>query len=279
MTHRIVTPVSQEPMELNHSPAKSNPSPLARGLIRGLRAVSVFITRRWLWILNGFFALLLAGALVTPLLMRIGWTQPAKVLYTVYSFTCHQLPERSYFLFTPEGVLTTYEKDVVVAAGADPTNVLTMREFVGTPEIGYKAAFSDRMFSMYGGALLGGVLFAWLARRGRFVEPLPVWALVLLATPMAIDGFTHLLSDLPGMAFSGFRDVNAWATPLFGAQPENFYTGSTTGTLNAWLRLVTGLLFGVGIALFAYPYLGMGFYDINEEVEEIRRPSAPAEGV
>ena len=263
-------------MELQTTPTPSNNPPLVRSFIRGLQSLADMMTRKWLWVLNGFFALLLGGALLTPMLMQAGLTAPANVLYTIYSFTCHQLPERSYFLFTPQGFITTYEKDEVVAAGADPTNVLTMREFVGNTEVGYKAAFSDRMFSMYGGALIGGLIYGLLARRNKWVQPLPIWALILMAIPMAIDGSTHLISDLPNLPVSGFRDVNAWAYPIFGNQPEIFYTGSTTGTLNMWLRLFTGLLFGIGVALFAYPFLGMGFYDIHEEYEETRARVTPA---
>lgn len=262
-------------MEYQSAPPKPTPT-IARALIRGLQSFADMMTRKWLWVINGFFALLLTGAIVTPILMRVGLTEPAKVMYTIYSFTCHQLPERSYFFFTPQGFMTTYEKDEVVAAGADPSNVLTMREFVGSADFGYKAAFSDRMFSMYGGALLGGLFYAWLARRQKWVNPLPIWALILMALPMAIDGTTHLLSDLPGLPLSGFRDVNAWAYPIFGNQSAEFYTGSTTGTLNMWLRLITGLLFGTGIAMFAYPYLGMGFYDIHEEYEETQAKIRPA---
>lgn len=263
-------------MELQTVPPKSTTPPVIRALIRGLQSFADMMTRKWIWVLNGFFALLLGGAILTPILMEVGLTGPAKVMYTVYSFTCHQLPERSYFFFTPQGLVTTYDKETVVEAGADPTNVLTMREFVGTPEVGYKAGFSDRMFSMYGGALLGGLFYAWLARRRKWVEPLPIWALILLALPMAIDGTTHLISDLPGLPLSGFRDVNTWAYPIFGNQPIEFYTGTTTGTLNMWLRLITGLLFGSAIAMFAYPYLGMGFYDIHEEYEETQAKMTPA---
>lgn len=260
-------------MELESTPPSTSP---LRPLIIGLKAFAALIMRRWLWFINGFFALLLAGALITPIFMQIGWTAPANVLYTVYSFTCHQLPERSYFMFTPDAFITTYSKDQVVAAGADPASQLTLREFVGTPEVGYKAAFSDRMFSMYGGALIGGLVYAWLARGRRWVEPLPILALILMALPMGLDGLTHLISDLPGHGLSGFRDINSWAFPIFGNQPAGFYTESTTWTLNAWLRLFTGLLFGVAIALFSYPYLGMGFYDIQEEQAESLPQPTPA---
>ncbi len=249
-----------------------------RGLIRGLQTLADGITHHWLWVVNGFFALLLGGALLTPVLMQMGLEGPGRVLYTIYSFTCHQLPERSYFLFTPDKLITTYTLNDVVAAGADDTNVLTLRQFVGSPEFGWKAGFSDRMFSMYGGMLLGGLLYAALSRR-RFVSPLPFWLFVLMVLPMGIDGLTHMMSEIPFSPIFGARESNAWALSLFPGQPAEFFTGTTTGSLNATLRLITGLLFGVGAALFAYPYLGMGFYDIREEADYLQTARTATTGV
>ncbi|MCL4561690.1 MAG: hypothetical protein M1281_13890, partial [Chloroflexi bacterium] len=37
-----------------------------------------------------------------PLLMEIGWVSLGLGIYHIYSYLCHQLPERSIFLFGPK---------------------------------------------------------------------------------------------------------------------------------------------------------------------------------
>lgn len=219
-------------------------------------------TRHWLFGLNAVVFVYLFGALVAPVLLAARWDGTANVLYTVYGFTCHQLPERSYFLFAPDGGIQTYNVGFLVSQGADPDN---LRAFRGNAELGYKFGVSDRMVSMYGGTLLAGLLYALFRRLRVPVLSLPFWGLILLALPMAVDGFTHLIDDVTGV---GWRATNAWAVPIFGpGMDPNFYTGTDWGSLNALLRLVTGLLFGLGTVWFAYPLIGLGFDDIAGQAE------------
>jgi uncharacterized membrane protein len=238
-------------------------SPMARSFIVGMQGAVTTLARHWLFFINGFWALLVVGAFVAPVLLAAGMEGPGHVFYTIYSFTCHQLPERSFFLFGSGGLMATYDQAQIVRAGADPSNLLTLRQFVGNPELGWKLGFSDRMVTMYGGAFLGGLIF-WLLSRRRRMRPIPVWLLVLMVLPMAIDGTSHLVSEISGL---GFRDTNTWAMPIFGAQPGEFYTGTALGTLNSHLRLWTGLLFGIGMMLFAYPLMALGFDDLAEEAQ------------
>ncbi|MBA2389492.1 MAG: DUF2085 domain-containing protein [Geodermatophilaceae bacterium] len=250
--------------QLESVPAKPPMSPRARRFIVGVQRGAAALSRHWLFWINGFWALLVVGSLLPPVLMALGMSDEGGVVYAIYSFTCHQLPERSFFLFGPDSILTTYSQPEVVAAGADPTTLLTLRQYVGSPELGWKLGFSDRMVTMYGGAFLGGVLF-WLGSRRRPMQPISIWLLLLLLLPMAVDGTSHLVSEVTNL---GFRDSNAWAVPLFGTQPDGFYTGTALGTLNSTLRLVTGLLFGMGMMLFAYPLMAYGFDDLADEAEQ-----------
>ena len=92
----------------------------------------------WLNLLLGIWVLLPWAA---PVLMRIGATGAASLVYLFYTPQCHQLPQRSYFLFGDrlmiplQDILTAYHTD-------DP---LSLRPFLGTPELGWKVAWSDRM--------------------------------------------------------------------------------------------------------------------------------------
>ena len=72
---------------------------------------------------------------------------------------------------------------------------------------------------------------------------------------MVIDGGTHFISDFAGLGH-GFRDTNAWLAALTAhIFPAAFYAGDQLGSSNSWMRLVTGLVFGLGVAGFMLPYL------------------------
>ncbi|MBI3176873.1 MAG: DUF2085 domain-containing protein, partial [Chloroflexi bacterium] len=133
----------------------------------------------------------------------------------------------------------------------------------------WKVAWSDRMVSMYGGVFLGTLIFWPLRKRLRSV---PLWAFVLLILPMAVDGGMHVISDIAGLG-NGFRDSNAWLAALTGdIFPEAFYAGDALGSFNSWMRLITGLLFGLAIVWLTYPPLEEMLADTAREIEaKLRR--------
>jgi uncharacterized membrane protein len=190
---------------------------------------------------------------LAPVFMKIGWSGPGRVIYFIYSWLCHQLPERSFFLFGPK---FTYSLSEVQNAWQNTINPVVLRQFIGNPEMGWKVAWSDRMVSMFASLWLFGLLW-WLLRRR--LKPLPWWGLILLLLPMAIDGTSHFFSDMEGIG-QGFRDYNAWLAMLTNlALPTTFYAGDAWGSFNSLMRLVTGVLFGLGIVWFGYPYMDKAF--------------------
>ena len=46
-----------------------------------------------------------------------------------------------------------------------------------------------------------------------------------------------------------------------------FYQGDALGSFNSWLRLITGILFGIALVGFAYPYINDSFADIVRRSE------------
>ena len=181
--------------------------------------------------------------------MRIGWSGAGKAIYFIYSFFCHQLPERSYFLF---GDKLMYSLSEIQAAWQDTINPLTLGKFVGNELMGWKIAWSDRMISFYTSVWLFAVI--WLPFR-RKIKPLPWWGFVLLLIPLALDGGTHTLSDFAGIG-QGFRDTNQLLALLTNnSLPASFYGGDTLGSFNSWMRLVTETLAGLGIVWFAIPLI------------------------
>lgn len=131
-------------------------------------------------------------------------------------------------------------------------NPFVLRKFIGTPQMGWKVAWSDRMVSMYASVLL--VSWIWYPVR-RKLKLLPMWGFILFLLPMAVDGMTHMVSDFGGLG-QGFRDSNNWLAQLTGFHfPAAFYSGDALGTFNSLARLLSGLSFGIGIVLFGFPYI------------------------
>lgn len=214
-----------------------------------MRAASSF-QRHWLAWANTALGLLWGFPWLAPVLMKLGIVGPARVIYGVYRFLCHQLADRSFFLFGPKWMYTFTE---LLPFAPDADTWQGLRAFVGTPELGYKVAWSDRMVWMYSGLLLGGLLYALLRRS---IRPLGWRGFVLMIAPMAVDGGTHWLSDFAGVG-KGFRYTNGWLAALTGdLLPPSFYIGNGVGSFNFWMRLITGLLFGLAVVWLAYPRLG-----------------------
>jgi uncharacterized membrane protein len=118
--------------------------------------------------------------------------------------------------------------------------------------MGWKVAWSDRMVSMYSSLWIFGFVY-WLIR-GR-MKPLRLWGLALFILPIALDGTSHLISDLWGIG-RGFRYDNLWLASITGFKFSNsFYVGEAWGSFNSLMRLLSGILFGIGVVWYTYPYL------------------------
>ena len=184
---------------------------------------------------------------LAPTFLHLGLTGVGNVIYLAYRPTCHQLPERSFFLFGSQSTYTVaaLEADGTLPPGTDLVQREALR-YPGNPEIGYKVAICERDVAIYGSMLLGGLIFA-LARkryaaRGRTAPKLPIKVYLALLIPMGIDGTTQLL---------GLRE-STWE-----------------------LRLITGVLFGLATVWLAYPYVEDA---MSETVAALpRQGPAPAE--
>ena len=211
------------------------------------------LSGHWLEVFLVVYGLWVSLPFLAPAFMHFGWAGAGKGLYLIYSLFCHQLPERSFFLF---GERAMYSLAEIQSVWQDLANPMILRKFIGTAEMGWKVAWCDRMISFYGGIWLFALL--WEPLR-RLITALPWWGLLLLLLPLALDGTTHLVSDLAGIG-QGFRDSNLWLAALTDqALPASFYAGDGVGSFNSWMRLVTGLLAASGIVWFGFPYLERAF--------------------
>jgi uncharacterized membrane protein len=233
---------------------------------------SYWLAQHWLLLVNialGIFVLL---PFLAPVFMHWGWETPGRAIHLLYTLFCHQLPQRSYFFFGPQPI-TIVTLPEVAAVWPNSDNPLILRQFLGNPDMGWKMAWSDRMVSMYGGIFLFGLLYA-LLRRVRFINPLPLWGMILFALPMAVDGTTHFVSDFAGLS-AGFRYTNAWLAEWTNdAFSPAFYQGDGIGSFNWWMRLFTGLLFAMGLVWLLFPHLEIAFRQTRRELEAKMRHAA-----
>ncbi len=212
-----------------------------------------WLSRHWFLMFAAIYGVWVWLPWAAPVLMHIGWDVPGRMLYFVYSVFCHQLPERSFFLF---GRAPMYSLAAIQSAWKPTSDPMALRQFVGSASMGWKVAWSDRMVSWYTSIWLFAVL--WYPMR-RKMPALPWWGFLLLLAPMGLDGGTHMISDFAGIG-RGFRDTNAWLAALTQhALPAWFYAGDALGSFNSWMRLITGVLAGLAVVWFVLPYIEATF--------------------
>jgi uncharacterized membrane protein len=206
--------------------------------------ISNWISQHYLLLLNLFMALYVGLPFLAPTLMKAGVEVPARVIYTVYSPLCHQFGFRSFFLYGEQSVyplkeaglqnIKSFDEITGLKDLSNPSSPdrLQARQFIGDELTGYKVALCERDVAIYGGLLLFGLVFGLTKRR---IPPLH-WALWLFIGlgPIGLDGFSQLFSqfELP------------WLSQILA------YRESTP-----FLRVLTGMLFGISTAWFAYPYI------------------------
>ena len=143
------------------------------------------LSQKWLLVFSGVYGLYVGLPFLAPLFMKIGWEGGANAIYFFYTFLCHQLPQRSLFMF---GSQSMYQLSEIQSAWQNTLNPLVLRQFIGNAEMGWKVAWSDRMVSMYSSILIFS--WIWYPLRRKFGQ-LPWWGFILFLVPMGIDGITH----------------------------------------------------------------------------------------
>ncbi len=144
------------------------------------------VTRHWLLLLNTFAVLYAALPWISPLLQGAGFARLGRLIFALYGATCHQLPERSFF--------------------------------VG----GYQVCYCHRCTALYSTIAAAGLIYGL----ARWRSPLPTHLLAWAALPILVDGLWHMADDaLPGLGLrstvNAVGSVNFWARivtgVLFGA--------------------------------------------------------------
>ncbi len=229
----------------------------------GSHSFGEWLASHWFGLFLAIYGLWVFAPFTAPLFMELGWSLPGKTVYLIYSFFCHQLPERSFFLF---GQKSMYSLAEVQAHWQDTINPMVLRQFIGDPVMGWKVAWSDRMISFYTSIWFFAAV--WWPFRKR-LRPVSWSGFILLLLPLALDGLTHMISDFAGIG-QGFRDTNQWLALLSGnVFPASFYAGDALGSFNSWARLLSGIIAGLGIAWLVFPYMFQA-QSLNRELDHYK---------
>jgi uncharacterized membrane protein len=235
-----------------------------RSFVVGVDRFASWMGRHWLATFILLYGALVLTPFLAPVLMENGLTGAADGVYFFYSFLCHQLPERSIFIFGQKPMYSYAE----IKAVWPLDGFAGLRQFIGNPDMGYKVAWSDRMISTYGGIWLGGLIYALAGKRVPRLSPM-LW-LLLGVFPIGVDGLTHMANDIvAGTTGLGFRDTNIWLQMITGnLLPSSFYVGDAFGSFNSWARWITGLLFGLTTVWAFFPLVESAMLDVAHQSDK-----------
>jgi uncharacterized membrane protein len=215
----------------------------------------LWLSANWFVAVNAFFGILAGLPVLAPILMHYGFTGPANRIYQAYRLTCHQFPSRSYFIFE------------------------------------HQVAVCHRDLAIWTTIFVGGTLFGLV--RHRLKQGLPFHWWLLFVIPIGLDGGTQLVGDfyevMPWFIPTGFafgvaiiltlilwrRKALRWQYLLFvwlfpAAMLWVQFTGSRLS--NAGLRTITGMTFGLGNVLLAYPLLAEEFEAVHYNLQHKLNP-------
>ncbi|MCI0397805.1 MAG: DUF2085 domain-containing protein [Chloroflexi bacterium] len=266
-------------METKTPPVPERPAARRQPVTGRQRAVVIkidkfvyWLSRHWLAVLNTVIGIYVALPILAPVFMNAGLTGPGRAIYIMYSPMCHQMAQRSFFLFGeqpayPRAIAGTeltpieaYVDDIPQFEGVAPDNwaqfFAAARAFVGNERMGYKMALCERDIGIYSFVFLSGLVYAVLRRRTQ-IKPMPMLAFIILGMgPIALDGFSQLFgywtTPLDGSAASGLVATIQSIFPLRESTPL--------------LRTLTGAWFGLALVWLTYPHVAAGMKESQEEL-------------
>ena len=148
-----------------------------------LNRVVRLIVLHWLMVVNSVVAVYALLPVVAPVLMATGHPGLGRLLHTLYGLTCHQLPERSFFLLGSRLTYTLRQLQELLGPAVP-------LRYPGDAIVGYKVVVCERDVATYLAFLAAGMAFALIRHRLR---PLPLRAFLMLCLPMAVDGLGQLV--------------------------------------------------------------------------------------
>jgi uncharacterized membrane protein len=213
-----------------------------------------WLSKHWLAIINTLAALYVGLPILSAVLLYWGVEGPGRLIQTIYRPPiCHQLPQRSWFLFGQKPAYSLPE--LMAHAGIKPypkqwQDVEAVYSAIGYGDstIGYKVALCQRDVAIYGTIFIAGFVYS-LLRRWK-VRPIPWWIYIAFGiVPIAIDGGYQWLSyTLEILPFINSPIPVHETTPL--------------------MRTLTGSLFGLATVWLAYPHIQDAMSDFQSTLQK-----------
>jgi uncharacterized membrane protein len=210
-----------------------------------------WLAKHWLALVNTFFFFYAGLPFLAPVLLTAGYVGAANAIYRMYSFLCHQLPSRAYFI------------------------------------AGEQVCLCHRCLAIYMTLFIGGISFNWIRRS---LKPLPARWYLLFMLPMALDGGMGLASEmLQFMPIAilwvvGLTLMGGVALGLYLKKQLSWHIIICLGCgvlallylqfvgphqSNLLLRDATGFIYGIGTVWVAYPLLEESFGEVRHEADFI----------
>jgi uncharacterized membrane protein len=218
-----------------------------RSIVIGIDRSVYWLSKHWLAVFNTIAFIYVGLPILAPALMNAGLETPARIIYRVYSPLCHQMTQRSFFLFgdqyayprelagTDLEPIEAYIGGIPEFDNVEPDNwpafFTAARRFLGNEQLGYKMALCQRDIGIYLFVLVGGLLYGMLRNRVN-IRPMPILLFIVVGLgPIALDG----------SAPTGIAATVQSVLPLRESTP--------------FLRAFTGAWFGLALVWLAYPHV------------------------
>jgi len=153
-----------------------------RRITHWLTHMLCWVSTHWLLMANLAIALYLGLPILAPVLAHAGYERAAGLIHRICKPLCHQLPERSFFLYGRQWAYSYKELSQMLGG-------LVPARYQGGPGIGFKVAVCQRCVAIYAAMELAGILFIWL--RGR-LRAMSVKQFAMVIAPLTIDGLGQL---------------------------------------------------------------------------------------
>lgn len=167
---------------------------------------------------------------------KLGFGWLSKQMYNVLGFLCHQMPQRSFFLFGEQFMYSQNEL-LKVMNWNNMFTVNIQNRYTCSDSLGCKFGVCSRCTGLYTGMAAGSVT-GWMIHK----KNIPLWIFGILLVPMAIDGGVQLIASL--------------VTPK-----DPFYESNNA------LRFATGFLFGMGFGIYTFGRMHREVFNAEQELE------------
>ncbi len=175
--------------------------------------------------------------ILSPILFNFNSESPVAIgIQEIYAHFCHQRVDRSLFLFgdSPDSkyFYTVEELQNLRYLPLKDSGYHFGLPYWGNSEVGYKVAFCIRDVALYSSLVLFGFILVFSMNVYKKIPKFHWLVIVVLVLPMALDGSFQILNSI-------FQ---------FPWVPDEYMESILK-------RIVTGILFGMGIAMLIFTNL------------------------